>query len=814
MKYQKYSRYIAARKVQYVWRRHVNYQKYTRYIAARKVQCVWRRHVNYQKYTRYIAARKVQAAWRRFVNYADHQEFLTVRKIQTAWRAYHHYKNYNRHKASIKIQAAFRGKVYHIKYQRNIAARKIQSAWRGLIRYIDYHEYLTVRKIQTFWRGFVCRRNYKREKSAIIIQSAWRGFLIYADYMFELSDIVVVQKEIRGCLARREANKRRNHRDNAAATTIQKHWRRWVDETEFLKMMRERLACTIIQKNWRRFWCFSNFIIALDCSIQIQAQVRGYIQNKEYTSQKLAAVAIQTALRNAHAKKLASQLSVLRKIAYSSLEVREKESGAATKIQRLFRGSLCRTALKVHLAAVLIQSIVRGNQSRTAVRLYIAIRKIQAAWRAFTPRQRYVTYIAARKIQACWRRYIPRQGFVTFIAARCIQKNWRSVKAKQEVSLLRSEFLAASLIQSVWRGFVCYTDFVFTLSDIVAAQRIARGYLSRKTYAGVIRSNIERKNDQLKGAVGIQRIYRGFQARQTYWYTLGCTMQIQSWWRGRRVYRMVKKQANALLVLQCCVRCSLARQEYMQRRFVFMLIQTAELERSKKIKGLRIKEQVRDDMEELQRDEAARVIQRFFLHVKDEADEFVLATKRRKKWRKNMKREKHTEDVEETFLEDVWLGLVAQSNLNEEPFTRHYTNFGSGWAGEGSVTNRRARQHYLDDNDQSEFSQTGAFASHPTSSIRMIRKVDAIDMDDDFQLEEAFIDAEIYHAKERRHNAGTNGGRKKYSSFTSPRDVGARSSRKTNSRGIVIEKARRDDDDSYFGRNQGQSNNILTMSNH
>jgi len=764
--YQKYKMYFAARKVQATWRRHTHHQNYTRYIAARKVQTIWRVQFAFKKYIRFVAARKIQAAWRGFVDYADYQEFLTVRKIQTAWRAYHHYNNYQRYKASVKIQAAFRGKLCYSEYRRYVAARKIQSAWRGLIRYIDYHEYLTVRKIQTLWRGYVCRRNYEREKSAIIIQSAWRGFLVYADYMFELSDIVVVQKEIRGWLARREIKKRKNHRDINAATTIQKQWRRWVD----WKMARERDACTIIQKNWRRFWYFSNFIIALDCSIQIQAQMRGYIQNRKYSAQKLAAVAIQSTWRTAHAKKVLSHLSVLRKVVHGGCELAEKESSAATKIQRVFRGSLCRTALKVHLAAVLLQSRVRGNQARTAVRLYIAVRKIQAAWKAFTPRRSYKMYIAARKIQANWRRYIPRQGFINYIAARRIQNYWRSVKAKQILTSLKHTFHAASLIQSAWRGFVCYTDFVFTLSDIVAAQKIVRGYLSRKKYSNIIRSNIETKKNRFIAAVAIQRIYRGFQARQSYWYTLGCTMQIQSWWRGRHVYCMVQKKLDAVLTLQCFARCSLARQEYMQRRFVFMLIQTAELERTKKIEALRIKEQMRDEMEENQKEEAARVIQRFFVGLKDEGDEIVVATKRRKKWRKNMKRERHAGDVEEAFLEDVWLGLVAQNNFEEEPFTRNYANFGSDRFGEGICS--FSEQKIVDD-DRSELSLFGgvtaplAFTRHPNSSIQLVRKLDAIEMDDDFQLEEAFIDAEIHNAKELRHVAGTMIGRKEYGSTIS-----------------------------------------------
>jgi len=235
-------------------------------------------------------------------------------------------------------------------------------------------------------------------------------------------------------------------------------------------------------------------------------------------------------------------------------------------------------------------------------------------------------------------------------------------------------------------------------------------------------------------------------------------------------------------VLQCFARRCLARQEYMQRRFVFLLIQTAEAERVKKIKALKIQEKIREETEERQRNAAALVIQRFFLYVKHEVDQLVfVATKRRKKWRKKMKTEKRPNDVDETLLEDVWSGLVAL--VEEEPFTRHYTNFGPGSVGEDSVTRSRVRKQqllvdnicrrsdiqlaksqvvrlqYEDDDNASEFSQltgsTMAYAPHPTtSSARMIRKIDAVDIDDDFQLEEAFIDAEIHYAKERRHLAG------------------------------------------------------------
>ena len=65
------------------------------------------------------------------------------------------------------------------------------------------------------------------------------------------------------------------------------------------------------------------------------------------------------------------------------------------------------------------------------------------------------------------------------------------------------------------------------------------------------------------------------------------------------------------------------------------------------------------------------------------------------------------------------------------------------------------------DDDTSVFSQlTGMTQStmtfaRPAHHIRVLRKVALNDMEDEFQLEEAFIDAEIYHAKERRQMASS-----------------------------------------------------------
>ena len=166
-----------------------------------------------------------------------------------------------------------------------------------------------------------------------------------------------------------------------------------------------------------------------------------------------------------------------------------------------------------------------------------------------------------------------------------------------------------------------------------------------------------------------------------------------------------------------------------------------------------------------------------------------------------MKKEKCTDNVEEALLEDVWIGLNPHSNVVEEPFTRHYTNFGAAKGGNANSFSQITES-------------TIASTPHPTSSLRMTRKVDAIDMDDDFQLEEAFIDAEICHAKQRRYNAGG------YPHSSSSR--GATESSKRNKKIISGRKK------SGLSTGGGQENkskgnasevgkgkfNILTMSNH
>eukprot|EP00529_Nitzschia_sp_RCC80_P009033 CAMPEP_0113470726 /NCGR_PEP_ID=MMETSP0014_2-20120614/16598_1 /TAXON_ID=2857 /ORGANISM="Nitzschia sp." /LENGTH=2347 /DNA_ID=CAMNT_0000363313 /DNA_START=663 /DNA_END=7706 /DNA_ORIENTATION=+ /assembly_acc=CAM_ASM_000159 len=756
--------------------------------AATRIQTRWRAYDCRSVYVTYIAARKIQTKWRSYDCSSTYRRYIAARKIQTTWRSYDCKMNYIHFLADVLIvQSAFRRRMAQKRVHKikNDAATLIQSSWRGFVCYADYEEYKLARKIQTAWRRYACqkalkrqqaattiqlawypfaaRKRVKRDEAATTIQSAWRGFVCYADYMFTIADVVVAQKMARGWLARSVADRKRTLIRENAATTIQSNWRRFVEETEYTVMRYEHSASRKIQTAWRRFWCFSNFIISLDSSIQIQAQMRGYLCRKACLAHKANCVKSLSELKS------------------ESVTIGDREAEAASLIQRSYRGSICRAAFTAHRSATKIQKVVRGKQALVAVRLYLMARRIQRMWRGYIPRQIYLSYIAARRIQCLWRRY----------------------KAQDALLVNRGEYLAATLIQSSWRGFVAYTDYVFTMSDIVSAQKIARGYVTRKKYAPSIQANCERRKEENAAATTIQRHLRGYHNRQRYWYTLGCTMQIQSWWRSRAVVLRIEREARALLTLQCFARRIIGRQRFLERKFIFMLIQTAEKERAKKAAAVRIQEKMQTYLEQKQRDEAARVIQRFFLRVKNEVDELVRAAKRRKKWRRKMMKSKNrTNNVEDALLEDAWMNAVTSNGgaaADDEPFIRHYTHLNSaGHKHSGSETGSRTnktlassmqstnrhdgKSHRLplgpsgvpkaekpstivrlhhDDDEASVLSQlTGTTMTyvHP-SRVHSQRSRKATttttDMNDEFQLEEAFIDAEIYHAKERRQMEGT-----------------------------------------------------------
>eukprot|EP00934_Nitzschia_sp_Nitz4_P007842 Nitzschia sp. Nitz4//scaffold263_size26989//15141//20918//NITZ4_008226-RA/size26989-processed-gene-0.25-mRNA-1//-1//CDS//3329544772//7832//frame0 len=742
----------------------------------------------------------IQANWRCFFTRLTYQfDLLDIIIVQSVWR---------RRVATRKVEALRQARL-------NRSATIIQAKWRSYDCNMNYLHYLAdVLLAQSAVRRYLARKRVRTIKNdaAVKIQSVWRGFVAYADYMFSIADIVVAQKVARRYLARQVVKKMRlsKYTDAAliiqkhwrrhvsakkiqhawkmhvfrqdreqAATTIQKQWRCFVHETEYVVMKYEHHAARSIQAAWRKFWCFSNFIITLDCSIQIQACFRGYSQRQKYLTMRQAAVVMQSTGRMYVAKKEASREREALELVARAEALQRSEQTAATVIQRNVRMHQCVLSLKYYYACRKIQSRVRGQQARTAVRMYVSARTIQTSWRRKRLQDAYKCYCAsrtiqkywrgkrmqtayryycaARKIQALWRCKRMFTAYRFYVAALTIQSAFRAQKARRDVMVLRGEHLAATLIQSAWRGFVCYTDYIFTVSDIISTQKIVRRFLARKKFAPLITQNVALRKLEKKSSTAIQAVARGFIERQRYWYILGCTMQIQSWMRGRLVQMQMKREAWARLKLQCFARRCLSRQQYLQKKFILMLITTADQERTKKVAAMVIQERARDFLDVKRQDRAARIIQRFFLMVKSEVDQMIKATKRRRTMKKKMKN--RNEKVEDELLDDCWESAMSQGVSNENKAVNHGPL--GYWKPPRQISTTASKRRTEDrpsaivrlnyDDDHSEFSgltaNTGNYIRQPLSRKK---QHNVVTRDEDLELEEAFIDAQIFTAKERR----------------------------------------------------------------
>ena len=648
----------------------------------------------------------VQSIWRRRQAAIEAQKRRLVlqndaaTKIQTLWRSYDCTMNYLHFLADVLIaQSAVR---------RRLASKKV-----AVMR--DEHRFQSsVIIVQMAARRYLARkkalalRNERDTNAAIVLQSAWRGFSSYADYMFVLADIVVAQKMARAWMARRRAEVLRDEKTRLV----------------------EKAAAISIQSCWRRYWFFSNYVIALDCVTQIQAVFRGFNERQKLAQIKQDREQAVATLMNA------------------GQEIGDHEVRAASFIQKVWRGS--------------------------------------------SPRKSLTRYLCARKIQSIWRCKKLHQAFVVYRAAVRVQSQWRRVIANRVTTERKKNVDAAVKIQSAWRGFVCFTDYIFTIADIVAVQKLARGFIARKKHASQIKANFKDAKLQKEASIKIQRICRGFIAKQRYYYTLGCTMQIQTWARSRMVFKKFKRLRDARLTLQCFARCCLARQKYLERKFIFNLIRTAAQEKNPRVMPYRPKSVKLYSHEE--KDHAARVIQRFFLMVKAEVDRMV--AQRKKKHQRRRKRQQKLEDkAVDSILDDAWSVSVNEENLRNEPMYKCISKIPSrSRTTHRSTTSKRASsrsrsQNMTRDGGMSpELKSTrptktkpllppAAYAfDQPSGEIRVtcddstvlscltsatnnmhrrmppsrMKKLNSAEINEDLELEEAFIDAEIQNAKERR----------------------------------------------------------------
>ena len=483
-------------------------------------------------------------------------------KIESAWRAYFVRTSYIvALNDIIQVQAFVRRAIVQQEFKkwlakrRALAATKIQSVLRASFVRTSYIIALDgIIKVQAFARKITGQQQFKKlveEHNALAatkIQSAWRVYFVRTSYYLLLSDIIIAQCQVRKYFAQKEYQKRIHNHHECKAIILQTAWRVHQQSTTYLmtladiimvqaqtrvnfarKELSRRLVVrditysTLIQKTWRAYHVRTNYQFAMKNITKVQSMARQYLAKME--------VAILQA---------------------------EKCKTAATKIESAWRAYFVRTSYIMALDDIIkVQAFSRRaivqNKFRNLVKEHnaLAATKIQSTWRAYFVRTSFIIALDdIIQVQAFARRII-------------VQNRFRKL-----VEECRA--LAATKIQSTWRGHVLYTTYAILYFDIVRVQSLARAVLAQRLYN---QKKAERKECAI---VKIQQIVRGKAARgilHTLLLNKSAT-SVQSTWRGFYKRQHYLFQIGSIIEIQSVVRMIAASRDFRQKRIAVTKIQT------------------------------------------------------------------------------------------------------------------------------------------------------------------------------------------------------------------------------------------------
>ena len=227
---------------------------------------------------------------------------------------------------------------------------------------------------------------------------------------------------------------------------------------------------------------------------------------------------------------------------------------AANVIQRNFRRyATIQITKELRLqrdSAIAIQSCFRrfvAQENFLDYRYYIT--EMQRCFRGYIARKHLKTKDhAALVIQQAWWAFVANTEME--VAAFFVQKIWRGVLGRRKSIEHATRRDAATNIQKAWRGYYQSLLYSITVHSSVVIQKEIRGYLSRK----IISLNRFRQ-----AANSIQKVWRGFSTQVQYQIDIldiVCTQSIARRFLSKRYY---ERKKNALSIIQCAYRVSIAR---------------------------------------------------------------------------------------------------------------------------------------------------------------------------------------------------------------------------------------------------------------
>lgn len=237
----------------------------------------------------------------------------------------------------------------------------------------------------------------------------------------------------------------------------------------------------------------------------------------------------------------------------------------------------------------------------------------------------------------------------------------------------RKKTNAATTIQSAWRGFVVYSEYLI-------------------------------KRYENKAAVTIQAHWRGYWQLTSYSLVYCEIVKIQALVRGHQERSWQDFQKECATIIQAAGRRFLARKEVHNECMVSILIAAAANSLRVRNAAGKIQHWWMAEMWQRREKRAALVIERFFIYVKKEVEKEIKALKKKKKAKRRQRKMKQSDDY---ILERAWLGVAdtaAAPMMPAQQQQRAMPNQMKAYNNKQDQYNSRGVIQTVDEDQQSEVS--------------------------------------------------------------------------------------------------------------
>jgi hypothetical protein len=245
-------------------------------------------------------------------------------------------------------------------------------------------------------------------------------------------------------------------------------------------------------------------------------------------------------------------------------------------------------------------------------------------------------------------------------------------------------------------------------------------------------------------------------------FTFICTkiIKIQAVVRGHQQRSWMAFQEDCATIIQAASRRFLERKDCHNESMINILIAAASNSLRMRNAAKKLQRWWLDEMWIRTEKEAALIIERFFIYVKQEVEREVLALKKKKKEKRKLRK---MQQSDEWILERAWLNTMEEPSFTQDETTVHQQqDYHPPVHGVSSVYTKSDRfMRTVDEDIQSDVSgltnSPGVAVRHYSSKFRRTQ----VDIEEDASLEDAYQDSELRYAQNeedaylRRHGYST-----------------------------------------------------------